>query len=108
MIYASGSFKNVYRGTYTEGARSGQACVSKEFKTGSTVETQYFQEELEIIKLTQKIIDDFHTGQIINRQIVLNTPEIWRYEETGNLSLVEPMIDNFEKYNSNTGWASIR
>ncbi|KAF8861838.1 kinase-like protein [Acephala macrosclerotiorum] len=105
-IFASGAFKNVWAGTYTEGARSGQRCVAKEFKTGSVFEDHYFEEEMNIIRRTQKIIDDFDNAKIITgRQILLNTPAIWTYEETGHKALIEPMIGSFEKFNSNTGWA---
>ncbi|RYP79084.1 hypothetical protein DL771_000062 [Monosporascus sp. 5C6A] len=104
-LFASGNFKNVKRGEYTAGDRIGQECVAKEFKTGSVFEDHYFKEELAIIDRTQKIIDSWHDAGIINRTIVLNTPEIWEYEYTGHKVLVEPIIKNFEKFNSNTGWA---
>lgn len=84
--------------------------MSKEFKTGSVYEKHYFHEELEIIRRTQEIVDDFHTASIIpGREIIVNTPAIWTYENSagtkaGHKSLVEPMIENFEKFNSNTGW----
>lgn len=129
QIFASGTFKNVWvfdshpdtlfristltsyqAGHYTEGDRKGQPCVSKEFKTGSVYEKHYFHEELEIIRRTQEIVDDFHTASIIpGREIIVNTPAIWTYENSagtkaGHKSLVEPMIENFEKFNSNTGW----
>lgn len=107
-VYASGTFKNVWQGTYTVGERKGQKCVAKEFKTGSTIERQYFDEELGITNLTLKIVDDFHAAKIITQKILLNTPEIWEYLDTKNLCLVEPLIENFEKFNSNTGWNSLR
>ncbi|KAJ7248189.1 kinase-like domain-containing protein [Mycena haematopus] len=94
-VFASGTFKNVWKGTYTVGTRKGQSCVAKEFKTGSVYEDYYFEEELNIIRRSQKVIDAWHAEHIISRQILLNTPSIW------------PMIQNFEKFNSNTGWAPI-
>ncbi|KAI8944606.1 kinase-like domain-containing protein [Xylaria longipes] len=107
QIFASGTFKNVYSGQYTAGTRAGQACVAKEFKTGSVYEDHYFAQEMNIIRCTQKVIDDWHDARVIDKRILLNTPEIWEFEETGAKNLVEPMIENFEKFNSNTGWASI-
>jgi len=103
-IFASGTFKNVWEGTYTEGPRHGQPCVAKEFKTGSVFEDHYFQEELAIVRHTQKILDDWHATSATNRHIYLNTPEIWQNVDEGTKCLVEPMIENFEKFNSNTGW----
>lgn len=105
--FAEGTFKIVQRGVYTRGARAGQRCVSKEFKTGSVYEDYYFEEELSIIARAQRIIDSWHDADIIDRRILLNTPEIWENMESGCKNLVEPMIENFEKFNSNTGWADI-
>ena len=104
-IFASGTFKEVRKGTYTEGQRSGQACVAKEFKSGSVFEDHYFQAEMAIISRTQKVIDDWHAEGVIDRTILLNTPEIWTYTVSRHKNLIEPMIENFEKFNSNTGWA---
>ena len=107
-IFASGTFKNAWKGTYTQGSRAGQACVAKEFKTGSVYEDHYFEEELNINRRTQKIINDFAAAKVINNTtIVLNTPEIWMYEKSRCKHLLEPMIENFEKFNSNTGWAPV-
>jgi len=106
-VFAHGTFKNVWQGRYTKGIRTGQKCVSKEFKTGSVFEAHYFEEELNVISRAQKIIDSWHNASIINQRIILNRPEIWTYMDSGIKSLVEPMIENFEKFNSNTGWADM-
>ncbi|KAI0201226.1 kinase-like domain-containing protein [Astrocystis sublimbata] len=106
-LLASGTFKNVYAGKYSGGPIAGQPCVAKEFKTGSVYEERYFEEEMNIIKLTQKVIDEWNTACIINKKVLLNTPQIWTFKFSGAKALVEPMIDNFEKFNSNTGWAPV-
>ncbi|KAI0117818.1 kinase-like domain-containing protein [Nemania sp. FL0031] len=106
-LFAEGTFKDVYAGVYTAGSRAGEECVSKVFKTGSVYEYHYFKEEMTIIRRTQKIIDDWNDARIVNKRILLNTPEIWEFELDGEKSLVEPMIENFEKFNSNSGWADI-
>ncbi|KAI1110982.1 kinase-like domain-containing protein [Nemania sp. NC0429] len=105
-LFASGTFKNVYAGMYTVGERAGQRCVSKEFKTGSVYETHYFDEEMNVMRRAQAVIDDWQDGGFIDKRILLNTPEIWQYEGTGVKTLVEPMIQNYEKFNSNSGWSS--
>ncbi|KAI0856216.1 kinase-like domain-containing protein [Xylaria cubensis] len=107
QIFASGAFKNVYAGKYTVGTRAGQECVAKEFKTGSVYEEHYFEQEMNIIRRTQLVIDNWHGAGIIDKRVLLNNPQIWTYTETRAKVLVEPMIQNFEKFNSNTGWASI-
>ncbi|KAL5884444.1 hypothetical protein ACKVWC_003416 [Pyricularia oryzae] len=105
-LFAKGTFKNVWRGVYQEGTRAGQQCVAKEFKTGRVFEDHYFDEELNVIRRTQSIIDNWNNEGIITQRVVLNTPAIWEYEDSGHKTLVEPLIQNFEKFNSNSGWTS--
>ena len=38
------------------------------------------------------------------KKIWVNEPSIWTFENTGENNLIEPMIENFQKFNSNTGW----
>ncbi|EPS39751.1 hypothetical protein H072_6459 [Dactylellina haptotyla CBS 200.50] len=106
-VFGSGSFKLVYAGTYKTGQRKGQSCVAKEFKSGSVVEEHYFEEELNICAKAQEIINEFNEAEIIEQEIHPNKPEIWTYtggRKSGQKNLVEPMITNFEKFNSNSGW----
>ncbi|KAL2064185.1 hypothetical protein VTL71DRAFT_4679 [Oculimacula yallundae] len=108
IIFNSGTFKNVWEGLYTAGAREGQRCVAKEFKTGSVYEKSFFEEEMNVIRSTQLIIDHFADSGVLGngRGIILNTPEIWTYDNTDAKVLIEPMIENYKKFNSNSGWAS--
>jgi hypothetical protein len=103
--YASGTFKNVYKGNYTDGERCGELCVAKEFKAGSVYEESYFAEEISIIAQAQTIVDKWNEATIIKSTILLNTPEIWTYTLSRQKTLVEPYIRHFEKFNSNSGWA---
>ncbi|RWA09763.1 hypothetical protein EKO27_g5355 [Xylaria grammica] len=105
--FASGTFKNVYVGRYTAGERAGERCVAKEFKTGSVFQEHYFNEEMSVIRRTQEVIDDWWNAGIIGRRIFLNTPAVWTYEVSGKKALVEPIIENFEKLNSNSGWVNL-
>lgn len=106
-LYAVGAQKNVYRGRYIKGPRTGQECVAKEFKTGSVFADHYFNEELNVVQRTQSIINSWHAARIIDSRIVLNQPEIWEYARGGKKTLVEPFIRDFQKFNSNTGWAPV-
>jgi hypothetical protein len=107
-MYASGSFKNVYKGKYIDGERAGEYCVCKSFKSGSVFEESYFQVELQVVEKALEIINTFNKGKVIDQTIWLNKPGIWTFvpgsEREGEKMLVEPMISNFEKFNSNTGW----
>jgi hypothetical protein len=107
-IFASGSFKNVSKGKYTNGEKVGEDCVCKYLKSGSVFEESYFQTELKVVEKALEIINNFNKEKVINLNIWLNKPGIWTFvpgsENEGEKVLVEPMISNFEKFNSNTGW----
>lgn len=106
-LFATGSFKNVWRGTYTHGPRAGQPCVAKEFRPDVEFDKDPFAEELNVISRAQKIISSWYAAHIIDARIILNTPEIWEYAGTRRKTLVEPFIQGYEKFNSNTGWAPV-
>ncbi len=107
-IFAQGTVKNVYKGKYLIGERAGEECVFKSFKSGSVFEDFYFQEELKMIEKAHEIINNFNKNKIIRQTILLNKPEIWTFSpgstREGEKVLVEPMISNFKKFNSSTGW----
>jgi hypothetical protein len=54
------------------------------------------------------IINQFNKDGVINKSIWLNQPAVWtdcsESKKKGTKCLIEPMIANFEKFNSNTGW----
>lgn len=108
VLFAEGSFKNVYKGIYIEGERKGEACVCKIFKSGSVFENSYFKNELKVVEKALEIINKFNVDGFVNQNIWLNMPTIWVFDKNftrpGEKALVEPMIANFEKFNSNTGW----
>lgn len=109
-IFASGTFKNVRKGKYILGERAGEDCVCKTFKSGSVFEESYFQAELKVIEKALEIINNFNLNKVIRQTIWLNKPGIWIPEPSSTFwkvnekILVEPMISNFKKFNSNTGW----
>ena len=104
-VFAQGAFKIVYKGVYIEGKRAGQSCVSKEFKSGSVYEASYFANELKVVQRTLGIVRKFNSANFINRPVWVNIPAVWECKDNyGRKSLIEPMIENFEKFNSNTGW----
>ena len=115
-IFSDGSFKNVYRAKYTEGQRAGEACVAKEMKSGSTWMASVFDNELKVVSRAVDIIEQFNNARVISRRILMNRPSVWQYDQhypewraqgiAGASVLVEPLIENFEKFNSNSGWAA--
>ncbi|KAF9433407.1 hypothetical protein BGZ76_009498 [Entomortierella beljakovae] len=103
--YARGAFKIVYEGTYTEGDRRGESCVCKQFISGSVYEDSYFEHELDVVKKATNIVSQFNRTNCIDKIVKINQPEIWVEDNDEERCLIEPMIDNFEKFNSNSGWS---
>jgi len=108
QLYARGAFKLVYKGTYTSGPRQGQECVAKMFESGSVYEEGFFQSELGVIEAAMDLIKKYNQGKFINRHIYLNQPAVWTFQPGSNYAgqkhLLEPFVENFQKFNSNTGW----
>ncbi|KAH6621457.1 putative elongation factor 2 kinase [Chaetomium sp. MPI-SDFR-AT-0129] len=106
--FASGAFRWVGQGVYTTGPRSGQACVMKWFKTGAVFEKEYFTLDIKAVDRALELVNRFNELNIVNKTIKINVPTVWTFEEgsswAGQKILVEPFIQNYQKFNSNTGW----
>ncbi|KAK2757066.1 hypothetical protein FQN54_005035 [Arachnomyces sp. PD_36] len=107
--FAQGAFRWVAKGTYTSGQRSGQACVSKWFKTGAVFSADFFDLDLKAVDKALEIVNRFNQLSIVSKVVKINVPEIWTFETTGDewdgqTVLSEPFIQNYQKFNSNTGW----
>jgi len=109
--FASGAFRWVAQGTYTEGERAGESCVCKWFKTGGVMEEHYYVTDLLASKEALHLITKWNNKNLINRMVKLNLPEVWKFTRDSNASwsgkkvLQEPFIEKYEKFNSNSGWA---
>lgn len=112
-VIGEGSFKVVYKGTYNKGQRTGEACAAKEMRSGPTWLNSVFDNEMEVVARAVEIINQFNTTAHIDKPILMNRPEVWQWDDdaanraanrVGAKNLVEPFIENFEKFNSNTGW----
>ena len=107
--FAEGAFRLVYKGKYTEGRRKGQPCVCKVFKTGAVMEDAYFAADIKAVEKALHLVDQWNSQKFINRTIKVNRAQIWSFYEgrhKGQKNLVEPFIQNWEKFNSNSGWVN--
>ncbi|WIA19927.1 hypothetical protein OEZ85_005816 [Tetradesmus obliquus] len=106
--FDEGQFRYVAKGVYTNGPRCNQPCVCKWFKTGAVYEDTYFEKDLKAVDKAQEIIDTWNALNISNT-IHLNRPEVWVFDRDsrrpGQKTLTEPFINNYTKFNSNSGWA---
>ncbi|KAK3337580.1 kinase-like domain-containing protein [Cercophora scortea] len=107
--FASGAFRWVAKGRYTEGSRTGQACVCKWFKTGTVFEEDFFSLDIKAVAKALKIVNRFNQLNVFDKSIKINVPEVWTFDRSsgrwaGVKCLQEPFIQNYQKFNSNTGW----
>ena len=109
--FASGSFRWVAKGVYTEGFRTGEDCVCKWFKTGGVLESSFFDADLKTVQKALELIAEWNVSEFVNKIVKINKPEVWTfsddsgYQWAGKKVLQEPFIQNYQKFNSNTGWA---
>ena len=106
--FAQGTFRDVKRGMYVGGPQNGELCVVKYCKNGSVYEDRFFNEDILAVNRSKEIITAFNRAAIINKTILMNEAQVWHHthpDGTGGhaRALVEPMVDNFTKWNSNTG-----
>ena len=106
--FAQGAFRLVAKGHYISGPRNGQQCVCKWFKSGAVYEDTFFKKDIIAVEKAQEIINAFNEEGIIQETIYLNHPGVWVFEPqstyAGQKHLIEPFIENFQKFNSNSGY----
>jgi len=108
--FASGSFRWVAKGKYTEGNRRGEACVCKWFKTGGVMEARFFNTDVAASQKAVEVITKWNSKGFIDKMVKVNLPEVWTFDSgsgqwAGQKVLQEPFIQEYQKFNSNTGWA---
>lgn len=106
--FAQGAFRWVAKGTYTVGHRQGEPCVCKWFKTGGVMESHFYDSDLEASNEAIRLITKWNAKHFIDRMVQVNLPEVWTFvsgQWDGRKVLQEPFISNYQKFNSNTGWA---
>lgn len=59
-----------------------------------------------VIEEAQEIIDAWNNARLFHTPVMLSIPQIWTYEASGEKCLTEAFIHNFQKFNSNSGWAA--
>ncbi|KAK4149181.1 kinase-like domain-containing protein [Chaetomidium leptoderma] len=108
--FASGTFRWVAKGTYTSGGRQGEACVGKWFKTGAVFEEDYFSLDIKATNKALDIVNRFNQLNIVDKPVKINVPGVWTFRDgglsgwAGRKCLCEPFIQNYQKFNSNSGW----
>lgn len=104
--FAEGAFRLVAKGTYTKGERTGEACVVKWFKTGSVFAESFFANELKVVDKCIDMVAHWNAAGFVDKIVRVNRPQIWVRQNNQEKLMVEPFIQNYQKFNSNSGWAT--
>ena len=98
--------------TPSSGASAWRRCVCKWFKTGGVMESHFYDVDLEACNEAVQLITKWNTQRMIeDRMVKMNLPEVWTFDDqsggtwAGRKVLQEPFIENYQKFNSNTGWS---
>ncbi|KAK3373059.1 kinase-like domain-containing protein [Lasiosphaeria ovina] len=106
--FGEGSFRYVSKGRYTSGPRKGEACVAKFFKNKGELADEFFADDKKVVTRTLEIVRKFNDKNIISQKIKVNVPEMAQFGQgsgrPGTKFQVEPYIDKYQKWNSNSGW----
>ena len=107
-----GKYKYVVKGTYK---RSGVGAALKFLKSGTTFSSDCFLDDVRAAEAALPYIAGFHQyiAHTVFRghvSIKINIPAVWEQSNgslRGQRMLVEPLIRNFQKFNSNSGAADV-
>ncbi|CAB9515687.1 Myosin heavy chain kinase [Seminavis robusta] len=107
--FAEGGFRYAAEGEFVEGDRKGQKAVCKWFKKGHVHESKFFDLDIKAMEKSVELVKSWSDKRIIEQRIRVNVPEVWTFEKSDFFHedtkvLVEPFIENYKKFNSNTGW----
>ena len=72
--FDEGSFRWVAKGKYVKGARAGEPCVCKWFKSGHVDETKFFDLDIKAMHKAYIIVKDWNSRRMIDKHIKVNIP----------------------------------
>jgi len=85
--------------------------VCKWFKSGHVVEASFFDLDIKAMDKAHDLVKEWNSRRMIDRIVQVNIPEVWTFQPcfgspvSGKKVLQEPFLQNYQKFNSNTGWA---
>jgi hypothetical protein len=107
--FSQGAFRWVAKGKYVDGPRNGQDCVCKWFKDGHVMEQEFFDLDIKAMHKALDLVQAWNSKKFVGNVIKVNMPAVWQFYGSGpwagNMVLQEPFILNYQKFNSNSGWA---
>ena len=96
-------------------ATTARAPQVKWFKHKGGAYDSFYGTEMATVQKTLELLTAWNGAGVVQSTLRLNIPEVWTqercwddngYDVSDELTLVEPFIDNYLKFNSNTGWVA--
>jgi hypothetical protein len=96
--FASGGFRWVAKGVYTEGMRTGEECVCKWFKSGGVYESKFYDTDVKNVDKALHLLEEFNSQNIVGKEIRLNIPEVWTFEEASVRDYTIPALFTVDQF----------
>jgi hypothetical protein len=99
-----GAFRVCLKGTFVGGNRNTQAAACKRFKPKyRNIEAEFFAQDFQIADRTIRTAELWNSSCDLYKEILISKGTIHK-SNSGIKYLVEPLIRDYEKFTSNTGW----
>lgn len=73
------------------------------------MEAEFFADDIKAVDKALALIEAWNRGGHVDKTVTINTPGVWTWmggsSRAGQKVLHEPFITNYQKFNSNSGWA---
>jgi len=104
-----GAFRECFGGTYQGGTRNQQEAACKRFKLKySAMEQEFFAQDFKIAEKAIFLAECWNLLCDRNRTILVSKGSVHSNYVDGRLYLVEPLIRDYQKFTSNSGWVGDR
>jgi hypothetical protein len=98
-----GSFRVAYEGEYVGGNRNQQACACKQFKACfARMEDEFFQDDFRVADKAVQYAEEWNQFCEPAKEIMITVGDV--HVVHGDKFLVEPLIREYRKFTSNSGW----
>ncbi|KAM7194159.1 Protein kinase-like domain containing protein [Naviculisporaceae sp. PSN 640] len=103
---AKGGFRSIAKGKYIWGPMKGADCVGKWFRTAEVAPDDFYGFDIEVFGKAQGLVALFNAQGILLRPALVNQPLVAPplYPRIPYRALIEPFLENWRNFNSNTGW----
>jgi len=106
-ILGEGSFRIAYEGEYIGGNRNRQAAACKQFKPQyEDMEVEFFQDDFRIADKAITLAEGWNAICPYGKEVLITKGDV--HTLYGERYLVEPLIRDYTKFTSNSGWISPR